>query len=89
VEDILFAVRALRWKDIVSSRGEDAAKYGIDAPSMEVVLLKGDGGELARLTVGKRDGDAAYVRAGANPTIYMIDARTLGPEPKVPDDFKG
>jgi Domain of unknown function (DUF4340) len=89
VEDILFAVRALRWKDIVSPRGEDAAKFGLDAPSMEVVLLKGDGGELARLTVGKRDGDRAYVRAGSGPTIYAIDARTLGAEPKIPDDFKG
>jgi len=89
VEDILFSVRALRWKDIVSPRGDDAAKYGLDSPSMEVVLLKGDGGELARLSVGKRDGERAYIRAGNNPTIYAIDARTLGPEPKIPDDFKG
>ena len=89
VEDVLYSVRALRWKDIVSPGGEDAGKYGLDAPSMEVVLLKGDGGELARLTVGKRDGDRAYVRTGAGPTIYAVDARTLGPEPKIPDDFKG
>ena len=89
VEDVLFSVRALRWKDIVSPGGEDAAKFGLDAPSMEVVLLKGDGAELARLTVGKRDGDRAYVRTGAGPTIYAIDARTLGAAPKVPDDFKG
>jgi hypothetical protein len=88
VEDILFSVRALRWKDIVSPGGEDAAKFGLDAPSMEVVFLKGDGAELARLTVGKRDGDRAYVRTGNNPTIYAIDARTLGAEPKIPDDFK-
>ena len=89
VEDVLYSVRSLRWKDIVSQGGEDAAKYGLDAPSMEVVLLKGDGGELARLTVGKRDGDRAYVRTGAGPAIYAVDARTLGPEPKIPDDFKG
>jgi uncharacterized protein DUF4340 len=88
VEDVVYSLRALRWKDIVSARGEDASKYGLDVPSMEVVLLKGDGGELARLTVGKRDGDRAYVRTGADPTIYAIDARTLGPEPKIPDDFK-
>ena len=88
VEDVLFSVRALRWKDIVSQGGEDAARFGLDAPSMEVVLLKGDGAELARLTVGKRDGDLAYVRTGASPTIYAVDARTLGTEPKIPDDFK-
>lgn len=89
VDDVLYSVRALRWKDIVSPGGEEAAKYGLDTPSMEVVLLKGDGGELARLTVGKRDGERAYVRTGAGPAIYVIDARTLGPEPKIPDDFKG
>ena len=89
VDDVLYSVRALRWKDIVSPGGEDAAKYGLDTPSMEVVLLKGDGGELARLTVGKRDGERAYVRTGAGPAIYAIDARTLGPPPKIPDDFKG
>jgi hypothetical protein len=89
VEDILFSVRALRWKDIVSPAGEDASRYGLDAPSMEVVFLKGDGAELARLTVGKRDGDRAYVRTGNAPTIYAVDARTLGAEPKIPDDFKG
>lgn len=88
VEDVLYSLRALRWKDIVSAGGEDAARYGLDAPSMEVVLLKGDGGELARLTVGKRDGDRAYVRTGASPAIYAIDPRALGPEPKIPDDFK-
>ena len=89
VDDVLYAVRALRWKDIVSPGGEEAAKYGLDAPSMEVVLLKGDGGELARLVVGKREGDRAYVRTGAGPAIYAVDAKTLGPEPKIPDDFKG
>jgi Domain of unknown function (DUF4340) len=89
VDDVLYSVRALRWKDIVSPGGEDTAKYGLDTPSMEVVLLKGDGGELARLTVGKRDGERAYVRTGTGPAIYAIDARTLGPEPKIPDDFKG
>lgn len=89
VEDVLFSVRALRWTEIVSPGGEDAARFGLDAPSMEVVFLKGDGAELARLTVGKRDGDRAYVRTGSGPAIYAVDARTLGAEPKIPDDFKG
>jgi hypothetical protein len=56
---------------------------------MELVLLKGDGGELGRLTVGKRDGGRAFVRTGASPAIYAVDASTLGAEPKIPDDFKG
>ena len=89
VDDIVYGVRALRWKQIVAPKGEDAAKYGLDAPTLEVVLLKGDGGELARLTVGRREGDRAYVRTGAGPAIYAVDPGTLGPAPKVPDDLKG
>src|SRR5438034_226891 len=61
----------------------------LDAPTLEVVLLKGDGGELARLIVGRRETDRAYVRTGAGPAIYAVDPRTLGPAPRVPDDLKG
>jgi Domain of unknown function (DUF4340) len=89
VEDILYGVRALRWKQIVATTGNDASKYGLDAPTMEVVLLKGDGAELGRLVVGRRDADRAYVRTGAGPTIYAVDPGALTPAPKVPDDLKG
>jgi len=88
VEDLLYTVRALRWKEVVAPGGEDAAKYGLDAPTMEIVLLEENGGELAHLTVGKRDGERVYVRSGASQTIYAVDASALGPEPKIPDDFK-
>src|SRR5207253_10906587 len=86
VDDLVYGVRALRWKQIVAPNGEDATKYGLDAPTLEVVLLKGDGGELARLTVGRRDADRVYVRTGGGPAIYAVDPGALGPAPKVPDD---
>jgi Domain of unknown function (DUF4340) len=89
VDDLIYGVRALRWKQIVTPAGEEPAKYGLDAPTMEVVLLRGDGGELARLVVGRRDADRAYVRTGAGPAIYAVDPGALGPAPKVPDDLKG
>jgi hypothetical protein len=89
VDDLVYGVRALRWKEIVAPKGEEAAKYGLDAPTLEVILLKADGGELARLSVGRREGDRAWVRTGAGPAIYAVDARTLGPPPKLPDDLKG
>src|SRR5262245_50440961 len=89
VEDILYGIRALRWKQIVAPGGEDPVRYGLDTPTMEVVLLKGDGGELARLVVGRREADRAYVRTGAGPTIYAVDPGALGPAPKVPEDLKG
>src|SRR5882762_10109467 len=89
VDDIVYGVRALRWKQVVAPNGEDAAKYGLDAPTLEVVMFRGDGGELGRLTVGRQDAERAYVRTGAGPAIYAVDPRTLGPAPKVPEDLKG
>jgi len=89
VDDIVYGVRSLRWKQVVAPNGEDAAKYGLDAPTLEVVMFRGDGGELGRLTVGRQDAERAYVRTGAGPAIYAVDPRTLGPAPKVPEDLKG
>jgi hypothetical protein len=89
VDDLLFTLRALRWKEIVAPEGQEPAKFGLDAPSLEVALFRGDGGEIATVQVGKREGELAYVRTKAQPAVYSIESRTLGPAPKVPDDFKG
>ena len=89
VNDLLYALRGLRWKDIVAPAGQDPARFGLDAPTLEVALFRGDGGEIATVQIGKREGDLAYVRTKAQPAIYSVDSRLLGPPPKVPDDFKG
>jgi hypothetical protein len=89
VDDLLYTLRGLRWTDIAAADGQDPARYGLDAPTLEVALFKGDGGEIATIQVGKRDGANAYVRTGAQPTVYRVEGRTLGETPKVPDDFKG
>lgn len=89
VNDLLYALRGLRWKDIVAPAGQDAARFGVDAPTLEVALFKGDGDEIATVLVGKREGELAYVRTKAQPAIYSVESRLLGPTPKVPDDFKG
>jgi hypothetical protein len=89
VDDLLYTLRGLRWKEIVAPEGQEPARYGLDAPSLEVALFRGDGGEIATVQVGKREGDLAYVRTKAQPAVYSVESRTLGPAPKVPDDFKG
>lgn len=89
VEDLLYTLRSLRWKDIVAPDGQDASRYGLDTPSLEVALFRGDGGEIASVQVGKREGEVAYVRAKSQPAVYSVESRALGPSPKVPDDFKG
>ena len=89
VNDLLYALRGLRWKDIVAPEGKEAARWGVDAPTMEIALFRGDGGEIATVLVGKREGDLTYVRTKAQPAVYSVESRLLGPTPKVPDDFKG
>jgi len=89
VDNLLYALRALKWKSIATPTGDEPARYGLDAPTLEVTLLKADGAELAAMLVGKRDGEHAWVKLKAAPAIYAVDAKQLGEPPKVPDDFKG
>ena len=87
VEDLLYALRGLRWKEIVSPGSQDAAKYGLDAPALEVTLNRADGTEIATLMIGKREAERAWVRLRVAPTIYAVEARQLGELPKIPEDF--
>lgn len=87
VEDVLYGLRGLKWKAIAAARGEDAARYGLDAPSLEITLFKDKDAELATIQVGKRDGDTAYARTKASPAIYAIDSKLL--EPPALADLKG
>ncbi len=88
VDDLLFTLRGLKWKTEAAPGGGEAAKYGLDAPTMEVTLLKGDGASLATITIGRREGDVTYVKTSASPTIYAVDSKALGDLPKTLDDFK-
>jgi Domain of unknown function (DUF4340) len=89
VDDILFMLRGLRWKEIAAPSSDDAARWGFDTPSLEVTLLKADGGEIATVVIGKREGEQAWVRTTAQPTVYAVDSKQLGDLPKLPDDLKG
>jgi hypothetical protein len=89
VDNLLYALRALKWKTIAAPTGDEPAKYGLDAPTLEVTLFKADGGEAGALLVGKRDGEQAWIKLPSAPAIYTVDVKQLGEAPKIPDDFKG
>jgi hypothetical protein len=89
VDDLLYMLRGLKWKDVAAPSSDDAAKYGLDASALEVALYKGDGSELATVLVGARDGERAYVKTKAAPAVYTVDAKQLGELPASPDDLKG
>jgi hypothetical protein len=89
VDNLLYALRALKWKTIAAPTGDEPAKYGLDAPTLEVTLFKADGGEAGALLVGKRDGEQAWIKLPSAPAIYTVVVKQLGEAPKIPDDFKG
>ncbi len=89
VDNLLYALRALKWKTVAAPTEAEPARYGLDAPTLEVALLKADGSETATLLIGKREGDQTWVKLKAAPAVYSVDAKQLGELPKVPDDFKG
>ncbi len=89
VEDLLYGLRSLKWKEIVAPAGEAPARYGLAPATMEVTLYRADGSEIATVLIGKKEGEREYVKSKAAPPIYAIDPKELGELPKVPDDFLG
>ena len=89
VTDLLLALRSLRWKEIVSPKGDDGGRYGLDQPELEVSLYKADGGELGTLQVGKQAGDLTYVRVKSGPAIYTVESKFVGDLRKVPSEIPG
>ena len=88
VEDILYTLRGLKWDEIVAPKPDAPAQWGLDAPTLEVTLFKGDGAEAGTLLLGKRDGGRYFARTAGSP-VYAVSAQAVGELPKVPDDFKG
>jgi hypothetical protein len=88
IEDLLYALRGLRWTEIVAPSADEPARWGLDAPRLEITLVTEGGKELPALTLGRADGERAYVKIGAAPAVYAIDGRALGEVPRLPDDLK-
>lgn len=87
VEDLLYTLRGLRWKEIAA--GQEPPKYGLDAPTLEISLLRDDGAEIATVLIARRDPEHLYLKTKAASTIYAVDPKQLGELPKIPDDLQG
>ena len=88
VEDLLYTLRGLKWKDLVAAAGEDAAKYGLDKPTVEARLFRADGTEIGAVLFGKQDGDRLYLKTRTAPSIYAADPKQVT-LPKSVDELKG
>jgi hypothetical protein len=89
VDDLLYMLRSLRWKEIAAPEGQEPAKYGLDAPGLEMTLYREDGKEIATVLFAKKDADKLYLKTKASPVIYAVDPRQVGEFPKIPDELQG
>jgi hypothetical protein len=87
VNDLLWSLRNLRWKDLVAEQGWEPAKYGLDAPGTTITLSGKDGKPLAALAIGTRDKAEAYVRVPEQPALYTVESKNLGELPAGADDL--
>ena len=77
VSGMLLTLRNLKWKEIAAKGPEDAAKWGLDKPEVEVTVFKEGGAELATLLVGRTDGAVTYVKLRAEPGIFAVSSKDL------------
>ena len=89
VTGLLLTLRALKWKEITAADGAEAARFGLDKPEIEIVVLKSDGKEMAGLMVGRTDTRLSYVRSKSSPAIYAVDPKLLEDIRKAPSDIPG
>jgi len=89
VDDLLYGLRGLQWKDLVAPGGEEPAKYGLDTPSLQVALFRADATEIGAVLFGKQDADRLYLKTRNAPAIYAADPKQVDGLPKSVDDLKG
>jgi hypothetical protein len=87
VSELVWTLRNLKWKDLVSEQGWDAARYGLDASATTVTLTGKDGHSIVALAVGKQEAGLTYVRIPGQPALYAIESKTLGDLPTTPEEL--
>jgi Domain of unknown function (DUF4340) len=87
VSELVWTLRNLKWKTLISEQGWDPARYGLDASATTVTLAGKDGRALATLAVGKQEADLTYVRVPGQPALYAIESKTLGDLPSTPEEL--
>ena len=64
-------------KEIAAKGPEDAARWGLDRPEVELTLFKDGAAELATLLVGRTDGAVTYVKLKAEPAIFAVSSKDV------------
>ncbi len=77
VSTLLYALSGLQATRFADESGASGPARGLAPPSRVVTLLGADGRQLARLEIGKEEGEKVYVRSAASPRIYEVEKSRL------------
>jgi hypothetical protein len=87
VSELVWAVRNLKWKELVAEQGWDPARYGLDAAATTVTLTGKDDRAIAAVALGKQEAGLTYARVPGQPALYTIESKTLGDLPTAPEEL--
>jgi len=87
VSELLWALRSLKWRELVTESAQDAGRYGLEPPVATVSLSRKDGKAVAVLALGKREKENAYVRVPGQPQVYAVESKGLGEIPSSAEDL--
>ncbi|MBI4012451.1 MAG: DUF4340 domain-containing protein [Candidatus Rokubacteria bacterium] len=87
VNDLLWTLRNLKWRELVAEQGWEPGRYGLDAPATTITLAGKDGKRIAALAIGTREKGEAYVRVPDQPALYAVEPKDLGEIPATPEDL--
>ncbi len=88
VYDLLYALKELRYTELVQEKRNDLARYGLEAPQAEVELSTNEGSRLPALLLGKSEKNRLYAKLSTAADIYAIDPKFLNRLPSGPDALK-
>jgi len=86
VADVVWTLRNLKWRELIAEQGWDPARYGLAPPATAITLTGKDGKTVAALALGKTEVGDVYARVPDQPSLYAIEARSLGEIPATPED---
>lgn len=73
VDDVLYMLRTLKWKEIATPNDDDPGKFGLKAPAAEIGLYRDDGTAIETVAVSKPEGERSFVKLGSKPAVYVVD----------------
>ncbi|NOZ85971.1 MAG: DUF4340 domain-containing protein [Deltaproteobacteria bacterium] len=77
VSSLLSSLSYLKAKEFAEESASDLSKYGLDKPDREITLFDKAGKELARLLIGKADGDVYYAKGAAQKRVSKLDKKAV------------